>query len=222
MQTLQEYIFENYDIDNITEGKILDIIKNWFKKLFDPTEKKYDRYADTFNDNDNLRNYKDYIDSSFNIKDIKLINITSTKDLKYIVDKTIINNDTNSKQGFYRFYPVNKHESLHDVKYISFVYNNENVKDVCALFKYEIKDSINSNLHNYIKILNMQILPEYEHKFSIESMINLIHKKFEGKYTVIYISKNYSDKKLFKTLHDECNFINVKVNKKEYLKYVYK
>ena len=62
MITLQEYLIEHLD-----EGKIWDSIKGWFKSLFEPSEKEFDRYGKEENriEGEKLVKFKKYLEENF-------------------------------------------------------------------------------------------------------------------------------------------------------------
>ena len=77
MKSLQEYILENVD-NEINEGNIWNSIKNWFKKLFEPSDRQFDRWnPDNKISGENLERYTQYIENTFNSKFI-IFNIASS------------------------------------------------------------------------------------------------------------------------------------------------
>ena len=69
MKTLQDYILESIEND-INEGKIWDAVKKWWNNLFEPSTKKYDKYAGKM-DNIAQHEYEQKINADYYSKDAK-------------------------------------------------------------------------------------------------------------------------------------------------------
>lgn len=220
MKSLQEYILESQQIE---EGKILDTIKNWFKNLFTPSNKKFDRYSvqeespnrynnynntDITNKNfsgDNLVEFKEYIDNNFSIANCKILNILQ-RNLEKIIMPNGIKPDKTQKTGFYNF--TDNLKSKENLTYLGILYEDDNVRDICSLLQY-------TRLGNLFKILNYQTLEEYSKVMTIKNAIDLLkdylkkynQKNSQNQLIKIMIEKNDDTNDLFDKLVNDCNFI---------------
>lgn len=228
MRSLQEYIIESQQIE---EGKILDSIKNWFKNLFAPSNKKFDRYGEDndipnrYNDynntdlsnnkfsGDNLIEFEEYINSNFSISKCKVLNILQ-RNLEKIIMPHGVKPDNTQKTGFYNF--IDNLKSKENLTYLGILYEDDNVRDICSLVQY-IK------IGNLFKILNYQTLEEYSKVMTIKNVIDLLidylkkynQKNSQSQVTRITIDKNDDTIDLFNKLVNDCNFtINKDSSKK--------
>lgn len=228
MRSLQEYIIESQQIE---EGKILDSIKNWFKNLFTPSNKKFDRYGDDndtpnrynnynntdFSNNkfsgDNLIEFEEYINSNFSISKCKVLNILQ-RNLEKIIMPHGVKPDKTQNIGFYNF--IDNLKSKENLTYLGILYEDDNVRDICSLLQYV-------RLGNLFKILNYQTLEEYSKVINIKNVIDLLidylkkynQKNSQSQVTRITIDKNDDTVDLFNKLVNDCNFtINKDASKK--------
>jgi len=199
MKSLQEYILENVD-NEINEGNIWNSIKNWFKKLFEPSDRQFDRWnPDNKISGENLERYTQYIENTFNSKFIKFTKILK-KDLKQFVYPNNIEPNEDGEIGFYKFIDnVNKEKDK--TKYFGYIYDDKKeVKDIIAL--------INCNfVNNQIEILNIQIIKEFINVFSLKKLINQIikEKDFILSSNSIFVKQSVN-KELYNQLINDCEF----------------
>ena len=198
MKTLQEYIIENIDQD-INEVKVWDTIKNWFKSLFEPTDRKFDRYNP---DNDisglALDEYIEYLDDNFNEKYLKFKKIDK-KELKKMVYPNNIEPNKDGEIGFYNFIDnIDKDDD--NTLYFAFIYDEKNIKDTVCLINCSNKD-------NKIELLNIQILKEYIKFLPIKRIISKIIKDetFIDSAKSIFIQEK-TDKNIYNQLINDCKF----------------
>lgn len=198
MKSLQEYVLENVD-QNIGEGKVWDTIKDWFKSLFEPTDRKFDRYNP---DNDisglTLDEYIEYLDDNFNEKYLKFKKIDK-KELKKMVYPNNIEPNKDGEIGFYNFIDnIDKDDD--NTLYFAFVYDEKNIKDTVCLINCINKD-------NKIELLNVQILKEYIKFLPIKRIIDISIKdeSFVNSAKSIFIQEK-TDKNLYNQLINDCEF----------------
>ena len=85
MITLQEYLIEHLD-----EGKIWDSIKNWFKNLFEPSDKESDYFGLVY-ETSNVKDTACLVNSKNNGDDIEIIKLQVIQEfLKYLPVKNVI------------------------------------------------------------------------------------------------------------------------------------
>lgn len=199
MKSLQEYILENID-QNIEEGKVWDAIKDWFKKIFEPSDKKFDRYNP---DNDltglTLDEYIEYLENNFNEKFLTFKKINK-EELQKMVYPNGIEPNKDGEIGFYNFVDNVKKDDDNTL-YFAFIYNEKNIKDTACL----INSKTNNN--NQIEILNIQILKEYIKYLPIKRIIGKIIKddKFIESSKSIFIQEK-TDKNIYNQLINDCGF----------------
>lgn len=198
MKSLQTYILENIDQD-INEGELWDSIKEWFKKLFEPTDKKFDRYnPDSDINGIILDEYIQYLDEHFDKKYLKLKKLTK-EDLKKIVYPNGKEPNEEDQIGFYKFIDdVNKKDDKS--LYFGFIYDEKNIKDTSCLINIIYKD-------NKIEILNIQILKEFNKYLPLKKIISLLIKNetFIKNCSAIFI-KETTDKEVYKQLINDSEF----------------
>lgn len=209
MITLQEYLLENLD-----EGKIWDSIKDWFKSLFEPSDKEFDRYSKDENsiEGENLIKYKKYLEDNFSEENIKIQKFTNLKDLKKAIYPNGIEPNREENFGFYEFTDELDKES----DYFGLVYENSNVKDTTCL--------VNSkNNGDDIEIIKLQVIQEFLKYLPIKDVIKLLKESNEftsgAKRLVVKEKKNkdlynqvINDSKFEKLYENEENIAALKLN----------
>lgn len=190
MKSLQQYLLEN--LDTIEEGKIWDAIKNWFKELFEPSDRPYDRYNE---DNDisgaNRENYISYLKDNFSIKNCEVKKVDKD-DLKKIIYPNNHQPDLENKLGFYKFIDTK------NGNFYSIVYKDDQVKDTPVLIK--VKEG------EILEILDLQIISEFSNIFMLKDVIDLLVKSDDIKNIKKIIFKENSDKDIYKQLINDCSF----------------
>ena len=159
MKHIQYYINENLQNDLINEGKILQAIKSWFKKLFEPTDKKYDRFRDHGQSiKKHLKEYKELINKEF--------------DFRHIVHGPISYKDIKEQFEIYKGYDI---ELNKDHKYFEGFWVNKLVRDSIYLVDLGdiTKDDDFENLSVY-EILQILIKEEFKDKINIQNIINIM------------------------------------------------
>jgi hypothetical protein len=192
MKSLQAYLIEN--LDQIEEGKIWDAIKNWFKELFEPSERPYDRYnPDNELTGAERENYIDYLKNNFDIDCCELKKV-DTNSLSKIINPNGVKPDLENKYGFYKFIDSSKGT------YMSIVYKDNQVKDTSTLIKYTSKGKT-------FEILDFQTIQEFMNVFTLKDLIKVIKEdeSFKKSYNEI-IFKESSDKDIYKQLINDCEF----------------
>jgi len=195
MITLQEYLIEH--LDDIHEGQIWDSIKGWFKSLFEPSDKEFDRYGKDTNriEGGNLVKFKKYLDENFSEKYIKIKQFDQ-KSLEKVIRPNGVEPNEEEKFGFYEFNGKLDEKS----QYFGLVYNNKNVKDTACL--------INSkNNGNDIEIIKLQVIQEFNKYLPIKNVIKLLKKsnEFVGQ-SKRFIVKEKVNKNLYNQVINDCDF----------------
>ena len=141
MKTLPDYILESIENDEINEGKIWNAVKKWWSNLFEPSKKKYDKYASKM-DNTTLQNYTQKIKDTFSMDNLSFNKINPSS-LDKIVRPNGEEPDQHNNYGFWKF--VDEKVSSKNVNeiFIALVYESEEIKDTAALIKFNI-DSQNN------------------------------------------------------------------------------
>ena len=199
MKSLQTYLIENLDNSTIEEGKILDAIKEWFKNLFSPSKKKFDRYnPENQLIGTTLSDYKEYLKENFDIKNIDLKNI-NFDELKKIVYPNGNEPSIEDKVGFYDFID-NIDNKDKDTDYIAYIYQESNIKDTACLI-----NCIKSG--KKIELLKIQVINEFENLLTIKEIIRLLksNKELIEDIKEIFIKEN-TNKNLYKQLINDCDF----------------
>lgn len=199
MKSLQSYILEHIDND-VNEGKILDAIKEWFKKLFEPSDRKFDRYnSDNGLNGTNLSNYETYLKDNFDIKNIEIKKL-DLETLKKIVYPNGEEPNTEEQIGFYEFID-NIDEKENNSDYFGLIYKDSEVKDTAVLL-----NSVNNG--GKIEILKLQVIKEFINLLKLNDVIKLLkqNKEFIGTYKIMYIKQN-TNKELYNQLINDCGFI---------------
>lgn len=194
MKSLQEYLLENID-----EGKIWDSIKDWFKKLFEPSDREFDRYnPDNKISGINLNNYQKYLDENFDSKNLKLQQLDK-KSLKTIVYPNGEEPNEDGEIGFYKFID-NVNISKDNTEYYGFIYDEKNAKDTACLINCKHNG-------NNIELLNIQVIKEFMTLFPIKNALKLLLsiKQFTQEANQV-IFKETTDKTLYKQLINDCEF----------------
>lgn len=210
MRTLQDYILESIENDEINEGKIWNAIKKWWNDLFEPTDKKYDRYASKM-DNVTQQEYKEKIKNTFKTNNITIKQI-DPKSLNTIIKPNGEEPNKETNTGFWKFTNERVVTANADTKFYAFIYEDSDIKDTIALLK--VDTSNNGFLEKYVEILNLQIIDYFYNVFSIDKMIKFIKdnsvKLFADK-TGIFIKKK-TDKELYEKLINDCEFEKTTIN----------
>ena len=136
MKTLQEYILESIDTDDVNEGKIWNAIKNWFSDLFNVSNKKYDRYS-TLNDPLLINDYKEHLKNYFNSNKIT-VHIVKESELKKLINTDIKNKFTNETTGFNEF--INEPEAKNKSQFYILHYKDSNINDIVCIIKAKEND----------------------------------------------------------------------------------
>lgn len=195
MITLQEYLIEH--LDDIHEGQIWDSIKGWFKGLFEPSDKEFDRYGKDQNriEGGNLVKFKKYLDENFSEEYIQIQEI-DLKHLKNIIYPNGTEPNEEENFGFYEFNGKLDEKS----QYFGLVYNNKNVKDTACL--------INSKFNkDDIEIVKLQVIQEFNKYLPIKNVIKLLKKsnEFVGQ-SKRFIVKEKVNKNLYNQVINDCDF----------------
>jgi len=198
MKSLQTYLIENLD-NTIEEGKILDAIKEWFKNLFSPSKKKFDRYnPEKPLIGTTLSNYKEYLKENFNMKNIE-IRYIGFDELKKIVYPNGNEPSIEDKVGFYDFID-NIDDKDKDTDYFAFFYRESDIKDTACLV-----NCIKSNKR--VELLKIQVVNEFENLLPIKDVIEQLksNEEFIEDIKEIFIKEN-TNKNLYKQLINDCGF----------------
>lgn len=192
MITLQEYLIENLD-----EGKIWDSIKGWFKSLFEPSDKEFDRYGKDENQIEgvNLVKFKKYLEDNFteeaiNIKQFDL------KSLENVIRPNGSEPNKDENFGFYEFADKIDEKS----EYFGLVYNDKNVKDTSCLVNSKVSG-------DDIEIIKLQVIQEFAKYLPIKNVIKLLKtsKDFIGSAKRLVV-KEKVNKELYNQVINDCNF----------------
>ena len=192
MITLQEYLLENLD-----EGKIWDSIKGWFKSLFEPSDKEFDRYGKDDNriEGSNLVKFKKYLEENFTEDsiDIKQFDI---KNLQKVIRPNGVEPSNEEKFGFYEF----AGELDENSNYFGLVYDDKKVKDTSCL--------INSKTNGTdIELIKLQTIEEFVKYLPLNNIIKLLknNSDFIGKANRLVI-KEKVNKNLYNQAINDCGF----------------
>lgn len=193
MITLQEYLIENLD-----EGKIWDSIKGWFKSLFEPSDKEFDRYGKDTNriEGGNLVKFKKYLEENFSEEYIKVQLFDDFKNLNKVIYPNGIEPNEEENFGFYEF----TGELDKETQYFGLVYDEKNVKDTACL--------VNSKPNkDDIEIIKLQVIQEFTKYLPIKNVINLLKKsnEFIGQ-SKRFIVKEKVNKNLYNQVINDCKF----------------
>ena len=193
MQSLQEYLLENLD-----EGKIWDSIKEWFKSLFEPSDKEFDRYGKETNriEGGNLVKFKKYLEENFTEDNIKIQLFENQKNLNKVIYPNGIEPNEDEEFGFYEFTGELDKES----DYFGLIYEDSNVKDTACL--------VNSKSNSKdIEIIKLQVIQEFIKYLPIKNVIKLLKESNEfvngAKRLVVKEKKN---KDLYNQVINDCKF----------------
>lgn len=208
MKSLQEYLIEELEYNDVNEGKIWDAIKEWFANLFSPSTKKYDRFRydpdeyDKIFRGDNIEKYKKYLTSNFKLDKCKLMFVEQKNVKKIIAPNDMIPNE-DDKLGFYKFIEdcLTKELNKNDM-FFALCYEDAEVKDVLALIKGR-KDKFDLNL------LKVQIITEYEKLIKLQNVIEfLLNSKdiLKDKDFVKVKCLEKDNKELYNKLLNDCDF----------------
>lgn len=199
MKSLQIFLNENLENHIVNEGKIWDAIKDWFKKLFEPSDREFDRYnVENKISGSNLANYKKYLNENFDVKNLKLKPITK-KDLKNVVYPNGEEPNEDGEIGFYNFID-NINDKKDNTEYFVYVYEDIKVKDTSCIINciYEGKK---------IELLKIQILKEFSTLLPIKRALELLfaNKEFKKDSTQVVFKEN-TDKSFYKQLINDSEF----------------
>jgi len=194
MITLQEYLIEHLD-----EGKIWDSIKNWFKNLFEPSDKEFDRYGKDTNriEGGNLVKFKKYLEDHFTEESINIKQFDQ-KSLNKIIRPNGIEPNEEEKFGFYEF--SGKLDEKDESNYFGLIYEDKNVKDTSCL--------VNSkNNGNDIEIIKLQVIQEFTKYLHIKNVIKLLKssKEFINNSNRLVV-KEKVNKNLYNQVINDCDF----------------
>lgn len=199
MKSLQEFLIEEFEYNNISiqEGAIWDAIKEWFKNLFEPSDRPYDRYGDEEITGATEEDYIAYLKDNFNVSNCEVKKI-DYKSLKKIISPKGVKPDLENKRGFYKFIDGSKDKGI---DWISIIYKDEKTKDCPCLIKTKILDGT-------IEIIDLQIIYEYVNIFKLDQVIDLLknNKETLGKDIEKIIFKESSDKDIYNQLINDCDF----------------
>ena len=195
MKSLQEYLIEN--LDTIQEGAIWDAIKEWFKSLFEPSERPYDRYGDEEITGATQEDYINYLKDNFNVSNCE-IKLVDHKSLNKLINPKGIKPDLENKRGFYKFIDYGKDKNI---DWIAIIYKDEKTKDCPCLIKSKKGSDV-------LEILDLQFIYEYANIFKLSSLITLLkdNKEVLGKDIEKIIFKESSDSDIYKQLVNDCEF----------------
>ena len=198
MITLQEYLLEHLD-----EGKIWDSIKGWFKSLFEPSDKEFDRYGKDENriEGSNLIKFKKYLEENFT-EDAITIKKFDIKELNKAIRPNGIEPNQDEEFGFYEF--SGKLDEKTD--YFGLVYDDNKVKDTaCIVNTKQNKDNI--------EIIKLQVIQEFIKYLPIRIVIKLLKNsnEFIGTNKVIIV-KEKINKDLYNQVINDCEFEKVYEN----------
>ena len=196
MKSLQQYLIERYEED-INEGAIWDAIKNWFKELFEPTDRPYDRYSSDF-DGAKKKNYISYLKENFSVTNLEIKKVLTEIELTKLISPNGHNPNIENKEGFYKIYNE-KFGKDEDFIWYGIIYKDDKVKDCCALFKCKI-------VNEKMNINTLQILPEYSNIFTLKKFIEFIKNSDEFINITKYVFSKDSDKSIYKQLINDCGF----------------
>ena len=193
MITLQEYLIEHLD-----EGKIWDSIKGWFKSLFEPSDKEFDRYGKEENriEGGKLVKFKKYLEENFSEEYIKIKLFDDFKNLNKVIYPNGIEPNKDENFGFYEF----TDELDKETQYFGLVYEDKNVKDTASL--------VNSKLNkDDIEIIKLQVIQEFTKYLPIKDVIKLLKKsnEFIGQ-SKRFIVKEKVNKNLYNQVINDCKF----------------
>jgi len=193
MITLQEYLIEHLD-----EGKIWDSIKGWFKSLFEPSDKEFDRYGKEENriEGEKLVKFKKYLEENFSEEYIKVQLFDDFKNLNKVIYPNGIEPNEEEKFGFYEF----TGELDKETQYFGLIYDEKNVKDTACL--------VNSKLNkDDIEIIKLQVIQEFTKYLPIKNVIKLLKNsnEFIGQ-SKRFIVKEKVNKNLYNQVINDCNF----------------
>jgi len=198
MITLQEYIMENLD-----EGKIWDSIKGWFKSLFEPSDKEFDRYGNDENliMGSNLVKFKKYLEENFS-EDYISIKKFDEKSLNKAIRPNGIEPNKDEEFGFYEF----SGELDNKTNYFGIVYEDSKVKDTACIVNAKQNE-------NNIEIIKLQVIQEFIKYLPIRIVIKLLKNsnEFIGLNKVIIV-KEKTNKDLYNQVINDCNFKKVYEN----------
>lgn len=206
MKNLQTYILEELEYNTVNEGKVWTAIKKWWNDLFSSSsDKKYDRYSSDF-DSSLYSDYVRELNNTFNIKNITITKINPST-LPKIVNPNGVKPDVQKNIGFTDFIDE-KISTKYDIYGIS--YSSNDISDTAALIK--VKKCELESFENYLEILKVQIVNEFENVLSLNKLLNVFSnyvKESKNIRGLLYKGKN---KSLFKNLIDNCNFTSNKIN----------
>ena len=193
MKSLQTYLIENLD-----EGKIWDSIKDWFKSLFEPSDKDFDRYGKEQNriEGENLVRYKKYLEENFTESAIRIEKIEKLKDLNKIIRPNGTEPSVEEKFGFYEF--ADKLDDKTD--YFGLVYDDSKVKDTACLVNSKVNDK-------GLEIMKLQVIQEFSKYLPIRIVIKLLKesKEFIGESKTLVV-KEKTNKDLYNQVINDCKF----------------
>lgn len=198
MITLQEYLLENLD-----EGKIWDSIKGWFKSLFEPSDKEFDRYGKDNNriEGSNLIKFKKYLEENFT-EDAITIKKFDIKELNKAIRPNGIEPNQDEEFGFYEF----SGKLNEKTDYFGLVYDENKVKDTaCIVNTKQNKDNI--------EIIKLQVIQEFIKYLPIRIVIKLLKNsnEFIGTNKIIIV-KEKTNKDLYNQVINDCEFEKVYEN----------
>lgn len=201
MKRLQDYILEELEYDNeINEGKMWNAIKKWWNNLFSSSSNKmYDRYSSNF-DSSLRSDYVRELNDSFNIKNIEITKINPST-LPKIVNPNGVKPNVQKNIGFTDF--INEKISTeYDIYGIS--YSSTNISDTPALIKVK---KYNSGLfENYLEILKVQIINEFENVLSLNKLLNAFIRYIKESQNISGLLYKGKNKSLYKNLIENCGF----------------
>lgn len=210
MKTLQDYILESIENDELNEGKIWDAVKKWWNNLFEPSDKKYDKYAGKM-DNVAQHEYVQKINDSFNIKNVSIKQI-DPKSLNKIVKPNGEEPNKIDNIGFWKFVDEKIKTNNPYIKIYGFIYEDSDIKDTCALLK--VNTNVDNVIDGYTEIQNLQIINYYNNVFPLTKLVNTIKHNMTtifNKSEGLFIKKDI-DKDLYEKLVNDCGFVKETIN----------
>ena len=200
MKSLQQYLLEEleYNDSNIQEGAIWDAIKNWFKSIFDPSDRPYDRYGDEDITGATKQDYISYLQDNFAIDNCE-VKMVDKKTLRKLINPKGVKPNQDTKEGFYKFMDIESNKSL---TWISIIYKDEKTKDCPAIIKSKIVNE------KTLEILDFQIISEYVNVFKVHQLFTLLKENISNISSEInkIIFKESSDKSIYNQLVNDCNY----------------
>lgn len=214
MKSLQEYIIEAVEYDEINEGKIWDAIKNWWNNLFSSSDKKYDVYSGKL-DPQTREEYISDLKQTFDIRKLKLTKVNPSS-LDKIVNPSGVKPNKETNDGFWQFTTDNiSNDSSTSIYGLSYV--TDDISDTPVLFK--VKKSSIDLYNDYLELIKIQIIDEYNNVLPLNKVIQFIlDSNILTNHKGMICLKDVN-KELYNKLFNDCDFIKETVNNKNLVKF---